>query len=172
MPDLQFGCDSWVVGFAGGNGVISCRNFWLQSLFRRHGQLLQNASVRLVQSASVRLVQTLVLGSCNHKTCTSGPGSGNRKTCTSGPCPRLQFHTSILQASAEEKHRLPRRYAPRRDGVMFRRHGQLLRGGEGWQFGKLYCQGFTWCDDEGFAIYDYLIALIDYTCGDAYAEFW
>lgn len=115
MPDLQFGCDSWVVGFAGGNGVISCRNFWLQSLFRRHGQLLQNASVRLVQSAGVRLVQTLVLGSCNHK------------TCTSEPCPRLQFHTSILQASAEEKHRLPRRYTPRRGGVMPRRHGLLLQ---------------------------------------------
>src|SRR5690554_5912860 len=172
MPDLQFGCDAWVVGFAGGNGVVSCRNFWLQSLFRKHGQLLQNASVRHVQSAGVRLVQTLVLGSGNRKTCTSGPGSGNRKTCTSGPCPRLQFHTSILQASAEEKHRLPRRYAPRRDGVMFRRHGQLLRGGEGWQFGKLYCHGFTRCNDEGFTIYDYLIALVDYTCGNTYAKFW
>ena len=125
MPNLQFGCDAWVVGFAGGNGVISCRNSWLQSLFRRHGQLLQNAStlplqsasVRLVQSASVRLVQTLVLGSCNHK------------TCTSGPCPRLQFHTSIVQASAEEKYRLPRRYTPRRDAVIFRRHGLLLQKG-------------------------------------------
>src|SRR5690554_3503134 len=152
MPDLQFGCDAWVVGFAGGNGVVSCRNFWLQSLFRRHGQLLQNASVRLVQ--------TLVLGSCNHK------------TCTSGPCPRLQFHTSILQASAEEKHRLPRRYAPRRDGVMFRRHGQLLRGGEGWELSKLYCHGFTWCNDESLTIYDDFITLIDYARGDAYAEFW
>ena len=124
---------------------------------------------RALVSGSYR---ALVFGSCNHKTCTSGPGSGNRKTCTSGPCPRLQFHTSILQASAEEKHRLPRRYAPRRDGVMFRRHSQLLRGGEGWQFGKLYCHGFTWCDDEGFTIYDYLTALIDYASGDAYAEFW
>ena len=129
MPDLQFGCDAWVVGFAGGNGVVSCRIFWLQSLFRRHGQLLQNASTLPLQSASVRFVQTLVPCSCNHKTCTSVPGSGNRKTCTSGPCPRLQFHTSILQASAEEKHRLPRRYTPRRDAVIFRRHGLLLQKG-------------------------------------------
>src|SRR5690554_2888593 len=68
-----------------GNAVISCRNFWLQSLFRRHGQLLQNASVRFVQ--------TLAFCSCNHKTCTSGPCSCNRKTCTSGSYPRMLIST-------------------------------------------------------------------------------